>query len=123
MSRESRDDVRCKDCGEIVIHARWNPGKAYEHYMVHGSLWEEVGGGRGHLCIGCLEERLGRQLDKGDFPDIPVNSLAPEVDRYAWSDRSPRLRDRLTREAAADGTLLDGDAICNYAQRNVQEGE
>jgi hypothetical protein len=109
-AQENFDDVRCDDCGEIVSHGRWSPGKAYENYNVHDPVWEQAGLGRGHLCVGCLENRLGRQLNRSDFTDQPVNSLGPEVDDYAWSDRTPRLRDRLTRNAAADGTIGGGDA-------------
>ena len=100
-------DTRCVDCGAIVSHAKWAPGKQYEHYIVHQPLWEQAGSPNGYLCIGCLENRLGRELNKRDFPEgVPVNSLGPENDRYAWSDRTPRLRDRLTREACAPGNVL-----------------
>ncbi|MCW2929970.1 MAG: hypothetical protein JWM19_932 [Actinomycetia bacterium] len=108
-AQESFDDRRCKDCGEITVHGRWSPGKAYENYAVHDNLWGQAGGGRGLLCIGCLENRLGRQLNKDDFPDRFVNSLGPETDEYAWSDRTPRLRDRLTRDAAAPGVASPGE--------------
>jgi hypothetical protein len=42
------------------------------------------------LCIACLEQRIGRKLNRDDFADCPVN------DDHNWR-RSQRLRDRLTR--------------------------
>jgi len=30
----------------------------------------------GALCIGCLEERLGRHLTADDFMDVPLNDLS-----------------------------------------------
>jgi hypothetical protein len=48
-----------------------------EVYMVRASVWkaagiEEMGG---CLCIGCLEQRLGRNLRPKDFPRHPFNSM------------------------------------------------
>ncbi len=52
----------------------------------------------GYLCIGCLEERLGRRLARADFTDADVNKTGPETARYAFSDRTPRLAGRLAAE-------------------------
>lgn len=35
------------------------------------------------LCVGCLEKRIGRELAKADFTEVPINS----PDRYAMSVR------------------------------------
>lgn len=43
-----------------------------EYYMVHDSVWERVAN-RGMLCIGCLEQRLGRTLNGSDFTLCPLN--------------------------------------------------
>jgi hypothetical protein len=41
--------------------------------MVTDAVWAEAGDVAGRLCIGCLEERLGRVLVPGDFLPIPSN--------------------------------------------------
>jgi hypothetical protein len=55
----------CDDCGK-------NLARAGEYYMVKDSVWEEAGmeNGDGDLCISCLEDRIGRKLDRDDFPKI-----------------------------------------------------
>ena len=60
-----------------------------EYYMVWDGIWEEFGCGEGLLCVGCLEARLGRKLDKYDFNKYPINDV------NLW-DKSDRLKDRLT---------------------------
>lgn len=62
-----------------------------EYYMVHDEIWYSVVtvmDKRHMLCIGCLEQRLGRLLTKDDFTDAPVNSMWLEVG-------STRLKNRL----------------------------
>jgi len=48
-----------------------------EVYSVHSSVWEAAGMSPkgGCLCIGCLEQRLGRQLHPTDFEDHPFNDM------------------------------------------------
>lgn len=41
--------------------------------MVDDAVWAQAGDAQGWLCIGCLEERLGRGLTPDDFPPIPSN--------------------------------------------------
>jgi hypothetical protein len=74
-------DVRCVDCRVDTIGVR-------EFYRVHDSVrpLAELGG---CLCIGCLEERIGRRLTPADFTDAPIN-------RFGGS--SARLRSRLGRD-------------------------
>jgi hypothetical protein len=59
-----------------------------EYYMVHKQIWTTFGVGDGYLCIGCLEQRLGRKLNRGDFTDAPCNT----EEGYS---RSLRLLDRM----------------------------
>lgn len=60
-----------------------------EYYMVRNDLWNlVVPGKKGMLCIGCLEDRIGRRLVPNDFTDLPVN-------RLDFNYKSDRLRDRL----------------------------
>lgn len=72
-----------------------------EYYMVHDDLWESTGLGLGDglLCIGCLECRLGRELQSADFTDAPLNDSD-----FPWP-KSDRLRDRLNR---VDVTVPNG---------------
>ena len=49
-----------------------------EVYHVNADVWALTGldGWGGCLCIGCLEQRIGRRLKPDDFiPDHPFNSL------------------------------------------------
>jgi hypothetical protein len=55
----------CKDCSVDTA--------SIELYMVHDLIWAVYGGGRGMLCIACLESRMERQLKPGDFTDFPIN--------------------------------------------------
>jgi hypothetical protein len=71
----------CNDCSVNVL-------KAGEFYMLDPDIWEQQLslGWNDNLCIGCLEDRLGRKIGLRDivcFPD------------YAWMyPTSPRLLDR-----------------------------
>lgn len=80
---------KCKDCAMCT-------NCNYEYYMVHDDIWYSANpGGRGMLCIGCLESRRGKLLTKDDFTDAPVNDLWGQVG-------STRLRNRLQKiEASA----------------------
>lgn len=43
-------------------------------YMVHDELWAAHGNGKGILCVGCFEARLGRSLEIGDLKPVPLNA-------------------------------------------------
>ncbi len=74
----------CLDCGVDT---------GFEYYMIHDHLWLNVMPDReGMLCVGCLEDRLGRKLCSRDFPDMPINDVTNSQIRTA------RLQDRLTRD-------------------------
>ena len=79
----------CLYCGVNTMHID-------EYYMIHDDLWhdvtDEVGtNGKGMVCIGCVEDQLGRNLTAADFKNVPLNYITP------W--QSARLQDRLqTRE-------------------------
>jgi hypothetical protein len=76
-------DWRCRDCGV-------DTDAIDEYYMVTDPVWDQATLGEidGHLCIGCLEHRLGRTLHANDFTDRPVNTTNQ-------LPRSPRLASRL----------------------------
>lgn len=60
-----------------------------EHYFIHTETWFSVVGSIvGMLCVGCLENRLGRKLTPKDFPDVTINS--PK-----HGNKSQRLLDRI----------------------------
>ncbi len=66
-----------------------------EYYMLKNMVWELTGlssdgfAKSGFLCIGCVEERIGRELTAQDFIKASVNS--PE-----FFDQSERLQNRLS---------------------------
>jgi hypothetical protein len=81
--------------------------------MVHDAVWKAAGMEPygGVLCIGCLEERLGRHLTADDFMDVPLNNL-----RVRPSDCfSSRLRAALLRKSqklsppSSDGTTEENE--------------
>jgi hypothetical protein len=90
MSPTELDAVRwfdeCLDC-----RARTHVD-LHESYRVLDHVWcQAVPDGKGRLCVGCLEERLGRRLTRDDFdhPDWLRNGI------------SARLKDRVTVKALA----------------------
>lgn len=74
----------CAGCG---VDTR----EIHEYYMVLHTLWSAHGAGRRMLCIGCLEDRLGRALTPEDFTGAPINT---DPEDALWQ-RSDRLRNRL----------------------------
>jgi hypothetical protein len=83
--------ANCHDC-------RWLTTALGEFYMVHDHVWEQACQVSPRaiprfLCIGCLEERLGRMLTPDDFMDVKLN------DPNKPQGVSSRLRKRLTRIA------------------------
>jgi hypothetical protein len=64
-----------------------------EWYMVTNEIWDTYGPADGCLCIGCLENRMGRRLRPGDFQNLPLNADS--------THKSERLLDRLGPPAPA----------------------
>lgn len=61
-----------------------------ERYMVHDHVWAAAGMCPfGFLCVGCIEQRLGRRLHAADFLNVGLN----HDPKY---ERSARLVDRLS---------------------------
>jgi hypothetical protein len=56
-----------------------------EQYFVHDHIWETAGikpgGWDGCLCVGCLEQRIGRRLTPMDFNDHIFNTALPGTKR------------------------------------------
>ena len=86
----------CVDCGVNTCPTEMGPRA--ETFMVHDHVWAQAGMTEdgGHLCVGCIEARLGRQLVADDFIDCKLNDLSIADVRYAWSWRTPRLISRLS---------------------------
>lgn len=59
----------CLDCGANTTHIN-------EYYMLEDDVWFDALKARdrnGMLCIACVENRLGRQLQTEDFARVPLN--------------------------------------------------
>jgi hypothetical protein len=82
----------CKDCGCDTV-------KINEYYAVTDEIWNSVVTKEDNdimLCIGCLEKRMGRQLNNSDFKRCPANIIV------GWDEKSPRLIDRITNRKGRD---------------------
>jgi len=67
-----------------------NPeGQAW--YMVTGATWEQVAANAKFLCVGGLEERLGRLLTPADFAPFPINERSA-LDAARLADRKGQGR-------------------------------
>ncbi len=75
----------------VCLDCKVDTSQIDEYYMVSDKVWNSVCEA-GMLCIGCLETRVGRELNKDDFTECPLNS-----DNLLGA--SERLKDRLTRKA------------------------
>jgi hypothetical protein len=58
--------------------------------MLTPAIWEAVGGGKGFMCLGCVEGILGRPLRRSDFITAAVN-----IPGHPWN--TPRLEAALAR--------------------------
>ena len=68
MAKKSRRRFLCVDCGV-------DTGRIGEYYFIHTPLWLSVIDSiAGMLCVGCLENRLGRQLRRNDFTNAWINN-------------------------------------------------
>jgi hypothetical protein len=70
--RRYRGRFACLDCR---VDTRSGTG-IDEYYAVHDEVWAATGLAPrdGMLCIGCLERRIGRELELKDFDmDAPIN--------------------------------------------------
>jgi hypothetical protein len=86
--RKTIVDFSCRDCGV-------DTSKNGEYYMVTNQVWSLAKLGRGMLCIGCLESRIGRQLKPADFMDAYINHKIIQ---------SERLKNRLGVQALTAGS-------------------
>lgn len=89
----------CMDCNEDTYDLN-------EYYVVTDRLWSDaVPEKNGQLCIGCLEQRIGRKLNSRDFPiNIPLNWCFTD-------DGSGRLKDRMTESGKVYWDTQKGERI------------
>jgi len=102
--------TRCCDCGLGTKVAR-------EWFMVKPKVWKEAWAGRRKpwheapgqsvLCIGCMEQRIGRTLCADDFVDTVLHE----------GDISERLRERLMATESRPIPSIDDDF---YLPRQVR---
>ena len=90
-----------------------------EFYMVTDDVWNAVAPDDPHhmdlfLCIGCLEERLGRRLTSYDFTDAPLNAMG-------LVGSTERLVDRLTRPELSPAFLRSIEGLAAYRGRRRPE--
>jgi hypothetical protein len=76
----------CLDCGR-------DTNAINEYYMVKYDVWKQATGDNpnGMLCIGCLEQRIGRHLQRSDFTEHMDNMSL-------FTGLSRRLRNRLGKD-------------------------
>lgn len=99
LPKHVRDRFACNDCGVNVLTSG-------EFYMCTAKIWEEqLGlGWRDNLCIGCLEQRLGRKVG----PLWQVNSDFSLPPNYPWMyPTAPRLLDRYGFKQDVKGNWFD----------------
>lgn len=85
IDRPDYNEPNCGDCG--VNTAPKN--EPCEFYMVTHAVWREAQGDKAthFLCIGCLEERLGRLLTSDDFSEVPLNYMNNHRNSERLNDR------------------------------------
>jgi len=76
--------IICEDCGRYY----WAEGGGIGGWGVETDLWQKFGNGKGHLCIGCFEKRLGRRLTKIDFSNTVDNQTNSEVQKLCVDNRN-----------------------------------
>lgn len=86
----------CSDCGA-------NVARLGEWYMLRDPVWQQAtrSAPAHHLCVGCLEERLGRRLTSEDFnPAAPANLTREEGIDALIGALPEGLRERLRSDPA-----------------------
>jgi len=73
MGRKPKPQNLCVDC---KIYALKNQE---DYYIVTDELWKKFGVGRGLLCWGCFQLRMGRRFRINDFLDCKANDCNPLI--------------------------------------------
>lgn len=79
----------------LCLDCKRDTSEIDEYYTLKDEVWAEANSDiDGMLCIGCVEDRLGRPLNRHDFPvDVPLNAMVRSGDWKA----SARLREAMNR--------------------------
>lgn len=89
----------CADCGVNTLEIE-------EYYVIKDNLWKEIlekdpqlseedrrkQGISTMLCIGCVEDRLGRKLNQDDFKEIRINQINGEEEAHRTYDPEQRAQ-------------------------------
>lgn len=89
---------RCADCAVNVTPKRRAAGRWW-WYMVLDEVWAAAGMGDGHLCLPCLEARLGRRVTVNDLLVCPLNIVPDSLD----APELARLKQQLATALAWHG--------------------
>lgn len=105
-------DFGCMDCAIDTLETG-------EYYMLIKRIWNRIHDSYdGMLCIGCVEQRIGRELRPADFARCPLNT--DQFKRH----QSPRLRSRLKGKIMNDLTIqltpTQGEAVRVLAERDAK---
>lgn len=106
----------CRDCGMDT-----RDGVGGEIYLVHDELWQQYGpeGGIGCLCVGCLEDRMGRRLTVSDFKDARTPGGGWEIN-FNNEYHSARLRDR-TQSGAGNEVTSTNRVLAAFFTRDLAD--
>lgn len=94
---------KCMDCVDCGMPAR------LEYFVVRNEVWAATGiSTPGEcLCIGCVEQRIGRRLVPDDFPECLVNDPS-----CPWFQTSPRHLARLRRGRRGHRPMPGQTTLC-----------
>lgn len=58
-------NLRCANCAQ----------RTDDWYMLRDDIWQSIAQpGERYLCLACVSKRLGRELIRSDYADLPINS-------------------------------------------------
>jgi len=97
----------CTDCGENVARL------GEYQFMLQDDVWQQTVQEKPaeKLCVGCLEARLGRRLNRGDF------DLRSPISRRG--EQSERLRSRMLASPIGEANQADDVEVRRPEQRNA----
>lgn len=73
MGRKPLKQNLCVDCQKYALK------EVKDYFIVTDELWKKHGVGKGLLCWGCFQERMGRDFEKEDFYDCRANKQNPMI--------------------------------------------
>lgn len=73
MGRKPLKQNLCVDCEKYALK------EVKDYFIVTDNLWKEFGVGKGLLCWGCFEKRMGRSFALKDFHKCRANDENPMI--------------------------------------------